>query len=106
VTELAEERGGGSGAKALYTLELRQSMSSLAGVIMAAAAEGIGALELAHMGGGGHKRVGGGTKRGAGVVKGALSRHSIKAISQAQMQAVSHGQGAALANGEPAHAAP
>ena len=37
-------------AKALYTLELRQSMSSLAGVIMAAAAEGIGALELAGFG--------------------------------------------------------
>ena len=99
LTELAEELRGGSGAKALYTLELRQSMSSLAGVIMAAAAEGIGALELAHMGGGGDKRV-------AGVVNEALSRHSIKAISQAQMQAVSHGQGAALANGEPAHAAP
>ena len=83
LTELAEELRGGSGAKALYTLELRQSMSSLAGVIMAAAAEGIGALELAGFGQADDKRV-------AGVVNEALSRHSIKAISRAQMPAVDH----------------
>jgi cell wall-associated NlpC family hydrolase len=81
LNELAEELRGGSGAKALYTLELRQSMSSLAGVIMAAAAEGIGALELA-----GYARAD--DKRVAGVVNEALSRHSIKAISHAQMHAV------------------
>ena len=84
LTELAEELRGGGSAKALYTLELRQSMSSLAGVIMAAAAEGIGALELAGMGASPDKRV-------AGVVNEALSRTSIKAISQAQMQAVEQG---------------
>ena len=87
LTELADELRGGTGAKALYTLELRQSMSSLAGVIMAAAAEGIGVLELA-----GYARAG--DKQVAGVVNEALSRHSIKAISQAQMQSVDHrGQG-------------
>jgi cell wall-associated NlpC family hydrolase/murein DD-endopeptidase MepM/ murein hydrolase activator NlpD len=84
LTELAEELRGGGSAKALYTLELRQSMSSLAGVIMAAAAEGIGALELAGMGGATQD------KRVAGVVNEALSRTSIKAISQAQLQAVEH----------------
>ena len=47
-------------------------MSSLAGVIMAAAAEGIGALDLAGFGSSPDKRV-------AGVVNEALSRHSIKA---------------------------
>jgi cell wall-associated NlpC family hydrolase/murein DD-endopeptidase MepM/ murein hydrolase activator NlpD len=73
LTELAEELRGGSGAKALYTLELRQSMSSLAGVIMAAAAEGIGALELAGYAHGGDKHV-------AVVVNEALSRHSIQAV--------------------------
>ncbi len=83
LNELAEELRGGTGAKALYTLELRQSMSSLAGVIMAAAAEGIGALELAGFARADDKRV-------AGVVNEALSRHSIKAISQAQMRAVDH----------------
>jgi cell wall-associated NlpC family hydrolase/murein DD-endopeptidase MepM/ murein hydrolase activator NlpD len=92
LTELAEELRGGGSAKALYTLELRQSMSSLAGVIMAAAAEGIGALDLAGFGSSPDKRV-------AGVVNEALSRHSIKAISQAQMHAVGnedHGDAVAV----------
>jgi hypothetical protein len=101
LTELAEELRGGAGAKALYTLELRQSMSSLAGVIMAAAAEGIGALDLAGLGGSQDKRV-------AGVVNEALSRHSIKAISQAQMHAVpqQHGAHAGLAGHKPEPAEP
>ena len=94
LTELADELRGGGSAKALYTLELRQSMSSLAGVIMAAAAEGIGALELAGMGATAPD------KRVAGVVNEALSRTSIKAISQAQMQAVE--QGGAAGNGDAA----
>ena len=81
LTELAQELRGSGSAKALYTLELRQSMSSLAGVIMAAAAEGIGALDLAGFGSAATSAV-------AGVVNEALSRHSIKAISQAQMHAV------------------
>ena len=100
LTELAEELRGGSGAKALYTLELRQSMSSLAGVIMAAAAEGIGALELAGFGKADDKRV-------AGVVNEALSRHSIKAISRAQMPAVDHdGHAVAEDHGGQAHKEP
>jgi cell wall-associated NlpC family hydrolase/murein DD-endopeptidase MepM/ murein hydrolase activator NlpD len=84
LTELASELRGGSGAKALYTLELRQSMSSLAGVIMAAAAEGIGALEFA-----GHAQAD--DSRVAGVVNEALSRHSIRAISRAQLPSVDNG---------------
>ena len=40
---LAGELGGGGG---LYTLELRESRSSLAGVVMAVAAEGVGVAEL------------------------------------------------------------
>jgi murein DD-endopeptidase MepM/ murein hydrolase activator NlpD len=45
LTELADELDSTSG-KALQTLELRESKSSLAGVLMAAAAEGVGAAEL------------------------------------------------------------
>ena len=97
--ELAEElRGGGGSAKALYTLELRQSMSSLAGVLMAAAAEGIGALDLVGLGSSPDKQV-------AGVVNEALSRHSIKAISRAQMQAVEHHDGAGGGGGGAHHGA-
>ncbi len=40
---LAAELGSG---KAMYTLELRESRSSLAGVVMAVAAEGVGVAEL------------------------------------------------------------
>ena len=85
--DLADELRGGGSAKALYTLELRQSMSSLAGVIMAAAAEGIGALDFAGFGSSPDKRV-------AGVVNEALSRHSIKAISQAKLPAAPEHHGA------------
>ena len=105
LTDLADELRGGGSAKALYTLELRQSMSSLAGVIMAAAAEGIGALDFAGFGSSPDKRV-------AGVVNEALSRHSIKAISQAQLPAAPHHHGAAAGHGhhdapvEEHHAAP
>ncbi|MFL5932117.1 MAG: NlpC/P60 family protein, partial [Gaiellaceae bacterium] len=103
--DLADELRGGGSAKALYTLELRQSMSSLAGVIMAAAAEGIGALDFAGFGSSPDKRV-------AGVVNEALSRHSIKAISQAQLPAAPDHHGAAAGHGhhdapvEEHHAAP
>ncbi len=45
LVDLAQEFSAGSG-KALHTLEMRQSRSSLAGVMMAAAAEGIGIVEL------------------------------------------------------------
>jgi murein DD-endopeptidase MepM/ murein hydrolase activator NlpD len=45
LSELADELDATSG-KALQTLELRESKSSLAGVLMAAAAEGVGAAEL------------------------------------------------------------
>ena len=93
LTDLAQELRGGSGAKALYTLELRQSMSSLAGVIMAAAAEGIGALELA-----GYARAD--DKRVAGVVNEALSRTSIKAISQAELKSVRKQEEAAALLGD------
>jgi cell wall-associated NlpC family hydrolase len=92
LSELASELRGGGSAKALYTLELRQSMSSLAGVIMAAAAEGIGALDLAGFGSSPDKRV-------AGVVNEALSRHSIKAISQAQLPAAHRHAAAAAGHG-------
>ena len=43
--DLAEELGAGGG-KSMHTLELRESKSSLAGVVMAVAAEGIGVVEL------------------------------------------------------------
>jgi hypothetical protein len=42
--DLADELGGGG--KAMHTLELRESKSSLAGVVMALAGEGIGVVEL------------------------------------------------------------
>jgi cell wall-associated NlpC family hydrolase len=42
--DLAEELG--AGGKSMHTLELRESKSSLAGVVMAVAAEGIGVVEL------------------------------------------------------------
>src|SRR4051794_32143504 len=58
------------GAKALYTLELRESRSSLAGVLMAAAVEGVSAAALLHEAGGaaGH------------VVHTALSRTGLAAV--------------------------
>src|ERR1700760_3568600 len=43
--ELAEEMSLGAG-KAMHTLDLRESKSSLAGVMMAAAMEGVGIYEL------------------------------------------------------------
>jgi hypothetical protein len=45
LTDLAEELSGKG--KALYTLEIRESRSSLAGMMMAAAAEGVSASDLA-----------------------------------------------------------
>src|SRR5262245_51656291 len=45
LTGLADELEGTSG-NAMQTLEVRESKSSLAGVLMAAAAEGVGAVEL------------------------------------------------------------
>ena len=45
LADLADELEGTSG-DALQTLEVRESKSSLAGVLMAAAAEGVGAVEL------------------------------------------------------------
>ncbi len=45
--DLAEEFG--STGKAMHTLELRESKSSLAGVVMAVAAEGVGVVELKGM---------------------------------------------------------
>jgi hypothetical protein len=45
--DLAEEFG--SKGKAMHTLELRESKSSLAGVVMAVAAEGVGVVELKGM---------------------------------------------------------
>jgi cell wall-associated NlpC family hydrolase len=42
----AELAQGGGGGKAMHTLEVRESKSSLAGVVMAVAAEGIGVIEL------------------------------------------------------------
>src|SRR5215212_8080846 len=80
-------------------------MTSLAGVIMAAAAEGVGALDFAGFGSSPDKRV-------AGVVNQALSRHSIKAISQSQLPAAPDHHGAAAGHGhhdapvEEHHAAP
>ncbi|MBA3746501.1 MAG: hypothetical protein H0W96_03295, partial [Solirubrobacterales bacterium] len=44
--ELAEQMSYGAG-KAMHTLEVRESRSSLAGVMMAAALEGIGVFEFA-----------------------------------------------------------
>jgi cell wall-associated NlpC family hydrolase len=44
LSELAEEIG--AGGRSMHTLELRESKSSLAGVVMAVAAEGIGVVEL------------------------------------------------------------
>ena len=44
--ELAEEMSYGAG-KAMHTLEIRESRSSLAGVMMAAALEGVGVFEFA-----------------------------------------------------------
>ncbi|MCW3063448.1 MAG: putative modified peptide, partial [Solirubrobacterales bacterium] len=44
--ELADELGGSM--KAVFTLEARESKSSLAGVVMAAAAEGVGVFDLVH----------------------------------------------------------
>ncbi len=44
--DLAAELAQGGGGKAMHTLEVRESKSSLAGVVMAVAAEGIGVVEL------------------------------------------------------------
>ena len=65
----------------LQTLELRESRSSLAGVMMAAAAEGVGAFELMnYVRGGG----GGGVLQGqaAAVVNQALTRPGLQAVAQ------------------------
>ncbi|MGZ4169580.1 MAG: hypothetical protein ACXVSA_22950, partial [Solirubrobacteraceae bacterium] len=50
LTDLADEIRMGGGA--LQTLEVRESRSSLLGVLMAAALEGVGVLELSHLGSG------------------------------------------------------
>jgi hypothetical protein len=63
---VADEMAAGAG-KALETLEVRESRSSLAGVMMAAAVEGVGAHESALGGGGGGADEIPGGGRAAGV---------------------------------------
>ncbi len=68
----------------LQTLELRESRSSLAGVMMAAAAEGVGAFELMNYVRGGGGGGGGGVLQGqaAAVVNQALTRPGLQAVAQ------------------------
>src|SRR3954464_13345462 len=71
-----------SDGSAMQTLELRESKSSLAGVIMAAAAEGIGAAQLAQLGGG-HGGFPGAARRAVG---GALSSPKLPALPASQLR--------------------
>lgn len=81
--DLAQELAGQ--VSGLQTLELRESRSSLAGVMMAAAAEGVGAFELMnYVRGGGGGGGGGGMLQGqaAAVVNHALTRPAMQAVVQ------------------------
>src|SRR4051794_34849608 len=78
---IADELAG-SNTSAMQTLELRESKSSLAGVIMAAAAEGIGAVELAQLG----VRHGGFTGDAARAVGRALSSPKLPALPASQLK--------------------
>ena len=88
--ELADELAGMG--KALYTLELRESRSSLAGVVLAAAAEGVGMAGFARY----HESLEGDARVAASQ---ALSRHVLQAVpdpSAAQQPASEGGMAAAL----------
>ncbi len=88
--ELADELAGMG--KALYTLELRESRSSLAGVVLAAAAEGVGMAGFARY----HESLEGDARVAASQ---ALSRHVLQAVpdpSAAQQPAADGGMAAAL----------
>ena len=71
---LADDLAGGE--KALHTLELRESRSSLAGVAMAAAAEGIGIFELVRY----VQGQGGLVGPAARAVEQVVSRHNLEAV--------------------------
>jgi hypothetical protein len=77
--DAAEELSGG--AKALHTLELRESKSSLAGLLVAAAAEGVGLADLVHHV---YEHLNGDTARLAGQ---ALTRAGMPAVHQAVTRA-------------------
>src|SRR4051794_12964430 len=70
--ELAESMAFGRG-KALHTLEIRESRSSLAGVMMAAAIEGVGVVGFA-------EHVLPGVAAAPGVVRDVLSRVHLPAL--------------------------
>jgi putative modified peptide len=75
--DLADEiaQTGGS----LQTLELRESRSSLVGVLMAAALEGVGVLELSHLVGSG--------------LHGEAAAAANRALTRSSLRAVGHGTG-------------
>jgi cell wall-associated NlpC family hydrolase len=70
--ELADYMAQGSG-KALHTLEIRESRSSLAGVMMAAALEGVGVFEFA-------KHIVPGAAAASGEARDVLSRVNLPAV--------------------------
>jgi cell wall-associated NlpC family hydrolase len=77
--DAAEQLSGG--AKALHTLELRESKSSLAGLLLAAAAEGVGLADLVHHV---YEHLNGDTARLAGQ---ALTRAGLPAVHEAVTRA-------------------
>ncbi|MDP2710309.1 MAG: NHLP-related RiPP peptide, partial [Solirubrobacteraceae bacterium] len=74
--ELAEEMARHAGDP-MHTLEVRESRSSLAGVMMAAALEGIGMIEVV-------ERIVPGGAAAPGAVRDVLSRVSLPAVGDAQ----------------------
>jgi cell wall-associated NlpC family hydrolase len=92
--ELAEEMSVGAG-KAMQTLDIRESRSSLAGVMMAAAFEGVGLFEFA-------EHVVPGLASAPAAVHDVLSRVNLPAIGSAQgALAASPAQAAAAADPPP-----
>ena len=91
--DLAREFGSGSG-KSLHTLEIRESRSSLAGALMAAASEGAGGVEsLRRMHEG--SELHGGAHR---VVHAALTNTGLKAVDPSAHEGLIPGGGGAAAS--------
>ena len=88
--DLAEEFG--SQGRAMYTLEMRESKSSLAGVVMAVAAEGVGVVELKGM-------------LGHGGLHGPAKAAALKALKAGGVK-TPHGGAAGLAKAAGLHTPP
>ena len=86
--DLAQEMSLGGG-KAMHTLDMRESKSSLAGVMMAAAMEGVGIYEL--------------TENVLPHLE-EVPGHIADVLSRVDLPAIHHGGGGAAADVDPAHA--